>query len=371
MWPLNFPTPEATVRLGGVAYDAQRQLIYVAQRGADVDGYASRPVIHVFRLNSSPGSIASPAPSTVSSVTLTADKAAPQVSGTAVTFAAQPSGGLAPYQYKWLISDGVTSTVAVNWTASNQMTWTPRAANPKHVVSVWVRSAGNTTDALEASASLAFPIADTPATGAATSVTLVANRVAPQPPLTAITWTATPVGGVAPHEYKWLVSDGTTTTVAAAWSTINSFVWTPSAANANYRVEVWVRSAGNTVDAQQASASSAFPIAAGSTAAPAPPAPAPPASVPTPTPGAAVTAVTLTSSKLSPQPAGTYILFTAQAIGGVGPHQYQWWLFNGQQWVAVSGWITTNTMAWAGQAASPNYQWSVRARSAGSTECRW
>ena len=223
VWPLNFPTPGTTVRLGGVAYDAQRQLIYVAQRGADVDGYASRPVIHVFRLNSSPGSIASPAPSTVSSVTLTADKAAPQVSGTAVTFAAQPSGGLPPYQYKWLISDGVTSTVAVNWTASNQMTWTPRAANPKHVVSVWVRSAGNTTDALEASASLAFPIADTPATGAATSVTLVANRVAPQPPLTAITWTATPVGGVAPHEYKWLVSDGTTTTVAAAWST-NQFV---------------------------------------------------------------------------------------------------------------------------------------------------
>ena len=203
--------------------------------------------------------------------------------------------------------------------------------------------------------------------------------MAPQAPLTAITWTATPVGGVAPHEYKWLVGrrldDDRRRDVVPA---INSFVWTPSAANANYRVEVWVRSAGNTVDAKQASASSAFPIAAASTTAPAPPAPAPPAPpappppappapAPTPTPGTAVTAVTLTSNKLSPQPAGTQIFFTAQAIGGVGPYQYQWWLFNGQQWTAISGWSTTNTMAWASQAANPSYQWSVRARSAGST----
>jgi hypothetical protein len=63
VWPLNFPTPEATVRLSGVAYDAQRQLLYISQRGADPDGYASRPVIHVFQLNSSPGAITSPAPS--------------------------------------------------------------------------------------------------------------------------------------------------------------------------------------------------------------------------------------------------------------------------------------------------------------------
>src|SRR5207344_626023 len=86
------------------------------------------------------------------------------------------------------------------------------------------------------------------------------NRVAPQAPMTAITWTATPTGGVAPHQYKWRTFDGTAWTVGANWSTTNAFVWTPATANANYRAEVWVRSAGNTADAQEASTATAFPI---------------------------------------------------------------------------------------------------------------
>ena len=334
-----------------------------------------------------------------------------------------------------------------------------------YVVTVWVRSAGNTADALEASTSLAFPIAATPTAAPRPRSTLVANRVAPQAPFTAITWTATPVGGVAPHQYKWLVSDGTTTTVAANWSTTNSFVWTPSTANANYRVEVWVRSAGNTADAKEASGSSAFPIATlatpvverrdqreqsraatagtaitwsatpsggtapfvykwfvfdganwnvdanwssradlymdarggqrqlpraclgegreqprGSSPKPRPirasPSPHPHRWQPPPQatrqPGstttvAPVTAVTLTSSKSSPQPAGTTIVFTAQAIGGVGPHQYQWWLFDGQQWTAVERLEHDQHDHVDAEDRRPQIPGAVRTRSAGST----
>ena len=54
VWPLTLPTPEPTVRLGGVGYDAQRQTLYIAQLGADADGYASRPVVHAFRLSLKP-----------------------------------------------------------------------------------------------------------------------------------------------------------------------------------------------------------------------------------------------------------------------------------------------------------------------------
>jgi len=50
VWPLTFPTTEPTMRLGGVGYDAQRQTIYVAQLGADPDGYSSRPVMHAIRV---------------------------------------------------------------------------------------------------------------------------------------------------------------------------------------------------------------------------------------------------------------------------------------------------------------------------------
>jgi hypothetical protein len=50
VWPLTFPTSEASVRIGGVAYDAARQLLYVTQMMADQDGYAFRPLIHVLHI---------------------------------------------------------------------------------------------------------------------------------------------------------------------------------------------------------------------------------------------------------------------------------------------------------------------------------
>ena len=64
----------------------------------------------------------------------------------------------------------------------------------------------------------------------ATSLTLTTDRPAPQPPNTAITWTATPTGGQAPHQYQWAVFDGATWATVKDWSTENTFAWTPTAA---------------------------------------------------------------------------------------------------------------------------------------------
>jgi hypothetical protein len=50
VWPFELPFPEPGVRVGGVAYDASRQRLFVAQLQADRDGYAHRPLIHVFRV---------------------------------------------------------------------------------------------------------------------------------------------------------------------------------------------------------------------------------------------------------------------------------------------------------------------------------
>lgn len=50
VWPFELPFPEPGVRIGGVAYDAGRQRVFVAQMQADRDGYAHRPLIHVFRV---------------------------------------------------------------------------------------------------------------------------------------------------------------------------------------------------------------------------------------------------------------------------------------------------------------------------------
>jgi hypothetical protein len=322
VWPLNLPTPEATVRLGGVGYDSQRQLLYVSQLRGDPDGYAERPLIHTFRVNATPGAATAPS-NFVSTVTLTADKPAPQAVGTSVTFTAQPTGGVAPYQYKWIVSNGSTSTVAVNWTTSNRFTWTPTAEGAQYTITVWVRSAGNAADVLEASTYLVFPVANTTSIAAAISVSMTANRV-------------------APHQYKWRVFDGAAWTVSANWSTTNSFVWTPSAANANYRVEVWLRSAGNSVDAPEASAASPFPIEASLAASTIVP----------------VASVSIAANRPAPQPAGNAISFTATPVGGTAPLAFKWIYFMGTTWTAFGDWSASQSFTW--YPTEPNADYRIR-----------
>lgn len=50
VWPFELPFPEANVRISGVTYDATRRRIFIVQSQADRDGYAFRPLIHVFRV---------------------------------------------------------------------------------------------------------------------------------------------------------------------------------------------------------------------------------------------------------------------------------------------------------------------------------
>jgi hypothetical protein len=77
--------------------------------------------------------------------------------------------------------------------------------------------------------------------------------------------------------------------------------------------------------------------------------------------------VTITSSKSSPQPAGTAVVFTAQAVGGVAPYEYQWFTFEDNHWTTVGSWGNTPTLTWSRNTADPNYQVQVRVRSAGSS----
>jgi hypothetical protein len=50
VWPFDLPFPEASTRIGGVAYDPARQRLFISQRSADREGYAYRPLIHVFEV---------------------------------------------------------------------------------------------------------------------------------------------------------------------------------------------------------------------------------------------------------------------------------------------------------------------------------
>jgi hypothetical protein len=381
VWPFAFPFAEPKVTIGGMGYDSSRQILYVSQLYADRDGYGYRPLIHALRLGGAPGlslpaptpvpapaptpappvvTTPPPAPSPVSSVTMTATKTAPQTVGSTITFNAAVAGGVAPYQYKWSISGGGASSVTTSWTSSAAYAWTPTVAAADYRISVGVRSAGSASDAPEASASSAFEVVAVPAStvpNTVSEVSLRSDKPEPQPIGSVVKWTATPVGGVAPHQYKWFVSDGSTTSVAANWSTTNSFSWTPSTAKANQRVSVWVRSAGNSADQAEAAADKGFNVIAPPEPAPtpAPPAPAPPGP-----------SVTLTPSKASPQPAGTPVTFTVQPVGLAGPYEYEWSTFEDSKWTVVSAWSSYYTMTWW-RSTPGDYQVAVRVRSAGST----
>ena len=151
VWELNLPTPEPSANLGGVTYDAERQIIYLSQMSADRDGYEYRAVIHALQLTVEHIAVdpppAVPPSATVSAVTLVANKTAPQAANTPVTFIATPAGGAGPHQYKWQVNDGNGWVPVGDWTTSSQFVWTPATANQNYFVGLAVRSAGNTADA--------------------------------------------------------------------------------------------------------------------------------------------------------------------------------------------------------------------------------
>ena len=86
---------------------------------------------------------------------------------------------------------------------------------------------------------------------------LTANRAAPQPLGTSVTFTALGAGGTAPYQYQWRVYNGSKWVTRQAWSSNNQFVWTPGTANGAYKVRVVVRGATSNTTA---SATMDFPI---------------------------------------------------------------------------------------------------------------
>ncbi|HEU4694775.1 MAG TPA: putative Ig domain-containing protein, partial [Vicinamibacterales bacterium] len=202
---------------------------------------------------------ASLAPAAVTGATLTPNVASPEDVGASITFSATGSGGVAPRQFKFLVAQGGgAAQVVQNWSTSSSYTWTPTTA-ASYTVSVWVRSAGVTTDVAQASAQVAYTI-NTPPISPVTGATLTPNVASPQNTGTSVTFTAAGSGGVAPRQFKFLVAQGGgAPQTVQNWSTSSTYTWTPTAAG-SYTVSVWARSAGVTTDVAQASAQVAYTI---------------------------------------------------------------------------------------------------------------
>jgi hypothetical protein len=76
---------------------------------------------------------------------VTANKPAPQAVGSKILFTASASGASA-YEFKWWVFDGVTWTIAQEWSSSNKFMWVPRAASPSYQVLARVRDASNPSE---------------------------------------------------------------------------------------------------------------------------------------------------------------------------------------------------------------------------------
>jgi hypothetical protein len=125
-----FSEPDPTVRY------------YLAIRAYDTAGAISEYSNEVFTTPASP-------PLTVTN--LSSNKTSPQTVGTSITFSAIASGGTTPYQFKYWVDDGTTSTIGAQWSTSSSFTWTPTASNSNYIIRVWARNAGSTADAPDSS----------------------------------------------------------------------------------------------------------------------------------------------------------------------------------------------------------------------------
>jgi hypothetical protein len=265
------------------------------------------------------------------SVTLTSDIPAPQVVGSNPSFTASASGGEAPYEYQYSLWDGVSWTVVRNWSQVANFIWRPAVPDADYRIVVKARSAWNTGDS-EVYTSRSFPIFT-----AISSVTATPNVASPRLVGTTVTFTGAASGGQGSYQFQWLVQapGAPSYTVAQAWSTSSTFVWTPSLTGM-HTLRVQVRNALSTGAAER-SADQTYSIRA-------------------------PLSVTLSSNLSSPRPSGTTIHWSAVATGGSTP-RYQWVLFDGTAWINLTSWVTTSTYDWTPAVPNANYRLGVRVRS--------
>lgn len=277
--------------------------------------------------------------SLITSVAISADLASPQVAGTTVSFAAAAAGGVAPYQFKWLLTAGGASNVVQDWSETASFAWTPAAAGD-YEIAVWARSAGNADDTAEQSATFPFAITRR----LVSALTLTSALAPPQVAGTTITFNAAASGGTEPYEFKWLIDDGSATSVLQDWSAAATLSWTPTTANANYAITVWVRGAGNAEDTAEQVRSMPFAISS-----------------------SVVTSLALTANLPAPQPARTAITLTATPSGGTAPFQFKWLINDGVSTIVALNWNSSSTIVWTPKKANANYVITVWVRSAGNT----
>jgi hypothetical protein len=209
---------------------------------------------------------------------LTSTLASPQSAGTTVTFFTGATGGRGPYQFKWFIFDGVSWTVARDWSRATTLRGGHEARHASRI-GVWARDATTIADVGNVAASVPFTVREGPraghhvrshttvrtsgsanaASGPLTITGLTSNLASPQSAGTSVTFFTAATGGRGPYQFKWFIFDGVSWTVARDWSSATTLTWTPTR-RAAYRIGLWARDATTLADVGNVAASVPFTV---------------------------------------------------------------------------------------------------------------
>ena len=263
------------------------------------------------------------------SVSLTSDFASPQPAGSSVTFTAQATGGSGNHEYVfWIKNPAGDWELMQDYSSGNTFVWIASGIGTS-IIWVGAKNAG-TNEGYQVYSSVSFST-DTNPPG---SSSLTSDLPSPQSEGTEVTFTAQATGGSGTYEYQFWLRD-----IAGQWikvqdySSNNTFVWNTTGVGTSM-IWVGVKNAGSD-GGYQVFNSLNF-------------------STDINPPGA----VSLISDLPSPQSEGTGVTFTAQATGGSGTYEYQFWLRDiAGQWIKVQDYSPDNTFVWNTTGVGTNVIW--------------
>jgi hypothetical protein len=266
----------------------------------------------------------------------------PASTGTPITWTTRTKGGLAgPIQFAyWLYSTKQGWRNAQPYGPTATFTWTPTWDDEDDfVVQVWVRSNGSTANYEAYLGTNLFHIQRA-------SLQLTTSTLFPVAVGTPVTWTADVSDPSVTMEYKfWLYTAATSQwTLERDYSTQKSVNWTPLVVG-SYAHQVWARQVGSTSSYDLYRSTGTVDV----TSAPA-------------------QMVSLISSVPLPAAAGASITWTAGAIAGTAPLEYQFWRLDASTWKMVRDYSSDSTYLWITTAADRgSHSVQVRVRSIGSS----
>jgi hypothetical protein len=253
------------------------------------------------------------------SVSLSSNLPSPQPEGTTLTFAAQATGGSGNYVYRFWIRNKVNKrwSIAQDYSSLTNYTW--YATHKIDRIGVWARNVGSNRR-YQAKDSIKFRTGTAPPT----SVSLSSVLPSPQPEGTAMTFTAQAEGGSGTYEYRFRIRNAVNKrwSIAQDYSSLTNYTW--YATHKIDRIGVWARNTGSKKRRHKVKDSIKFSTDM-----------YPP------------TSVSLNSDLPSPQPEGTTITFTAQAIGGSGNYKYAFWQHSQDSgWTFIGDSSSSPTCTW-------------------------